>query len=199
MTPGSASTRSLAAASFAARVVARALIDDSNLNPQGKCDRAVPRPKLHPWKALHACNAYESVSAIVDAQSSSGMFPEVVTLSCARRVPTGESIFDWWRSVRRWRRTLRECPAAAACELVHAHCFAAGMAAVRAFPTVVYELEQFLEDENGDPAWGGRHHGARILKAAEWFTLSRSAAIVVRTQSVRRELLRRGAAASTSS
>ncbi len=195
MTPRSASTRSLAAASFAARIVARALIDDSNLDPHGKCDRAVPRPKLHPWKALHACNTYESVGAIVDAQSSSGMFPEVVTPSRAPRVPTERSLVGSWRSVRRWRRTLRECPTAAGCELVHAHCFAAGMAAVRAFPTVVYELEQFLEDESGHPAWGERPHSARILKSAEWFTLSRSAAIVVRTQSVRRELLRRGAAA----
>ncbi len=113
MTPGSASTRSLAAASFAARVVARALINDNSLNPHANCDRAVARPKLHPWKALHACNAYESVSAIIDAQSSSGMFPEVVTPSRALRVPTESSLFEWWRSVRRWRRTLRECPAAA--------------------------------------------------------------------------------------
>ena len=94
MTPRSASTRPLAAASFAAKVVARALTDDSSLNPQGKCDRAVPRPKLHPWKALHACNAYESVSAIVDAQSSSGMFPEVVTRRVLCACPTESSLFE---------------------------------------------------------------------------------------------------------
>jgi glycosyltransferase involved in cell wall biosynthesis len=90
---------------------------------------------------------------------------------------------------------LRQSPAAANCEIVHAHCFPAGMAAVRAFPTVVYELEQFLEDQSGQPARSWRRRGARIFKAAEWFALSRSAAIVVRTQSVRQQLLRRGAAA----
>ena len=44
--------------------VARASIDDSNLNPQGKCDRTVQRSRLRAWKALHACNAYESISAL---------------------------------------------------------------------------------------------------------------------------------------
>jgi glycosyltransferase involved in cell wall biosynthesis len=92
---------------------------------------------------------------------------------------------------------LLENPAAASSEIVHAHCFPAGMAAVRGFPTVVYELEQFIEDQSGYPPRNGHRWRlwiARTFKAAERFVLSRSAAVVVRTQSARQELLRRGAA-----
>jgi hypothetical protein len=72
------------------------------------------------------------------------------------------------------------------------------MAAVQDSPTVVYELEQFIEDQSGCPARNGRRRRrwmARTLETAELFLLSRSAAVVVRTQSARQELLRRGAAA----
>lgn len=59
--------------------VTQAAISDSSLNRNGTCDRAMPRPRMRAWKVLHACNAYETISAVVDAQSSSGMLPEVVT------------------------------------------------------------------------------------------------------------------------
>lgn len=175
---------------------ARAAIGDSYLSPHPKCDRALPRPQLRAWKALHACNAYEAISAVVDAQSSSGMLPEVVT---PHGPPPGVgSLLQACSSVRSWRRMLLESPAAASCEIVHAHCFPAGMAAVRNFPTVVYELEQFIEDQSGYPAQNGHRRRRWIacsLKAAERFVLLRAAAVVVRTQSARQELLRRGAAA----
>lgn len=174
----------------------RAAIGDSNLNPQGKCDRTVQRSRLRAWKALHACSAYEPISALVDAQSSSGMLPEVVTPPHGPLpVPEARSLLQAWSSVRNWRRILLQSTAAASCEIVHAHCFPAGMAAARRFPTVVYELEQFIEDQGGFPARNGRRQSSRIFKAAERFVLARAAAIVVRTQSARQELLRRGAAA----
>lgn len=72
------------------------------------------------------------------------------------------------------------------------------MAAVRKFPVVVYEVEQFIEDQCGYPAQKGHRRSlwiARSFEAAERFVISRSAAVVVRTQSVREELVRRGAAA----
>ena len=177
-------------------LAAPAAISDSDgyLDSHGKCDRAAPRPQLRAWKALHACNAYEPISSVVEAQSSSGMLPDVVT-PYGPPVPGVGSLLQVWKSVRNWRRMLLESPAAASCEIVHAHCFPAGMAAVRKFPAVVYELEQFIEDQCGHPARAGRRRSARILKAAERFVLSRSAAVVVRTQSVRQELLQRGAAA----
>lgn len=171
----------------------QAAIGDSNLIPHGKFDGAVPRPKLHAWKVLHASSAYEPVSAILDAQSSSGMLPEVLIPPPGRPGLGEGSLWQGWSKVRTWRRALRES-SAASCEVVHAHCFSAGMAAVRMFPAVVYELEQFLED-HGYSARSGHRPGPRILKAAEWFVLSRSAAIVVRNQSTRQELLRRGIAA----
>ena len=124
------------------------------------------------------------------------MLPEVVTPSHAPRLaPEARSLLQAWSSVRSWRRIRWKCTAAASCEIVHAHCFAAGMAAVRS------SLRSFTNWSNSSKTKADTRLGAnavmsaRILKSAEWFTLSRSAAIVVRTQSVRRELLRRGAAA----
>jgi len=176
------------------RSIAPAAASDISLTPQAGRGSRAEHPRLRPWKPLHACNGYESIRAVLEAQSFSGMFPEMVAPPHGRARPDKGSLWQTWVSVNRWRRLLRECPAAASCELVHAHCFAAGMAAVRTFPTVVYELEQFIEEPGGRAA-ATRRTRRRILRAAEWFALSRSAAIVVRSESLRRQLLRRGAAA----
>ena len=149
------------------------------------------------WKVLHACNAYEPISAFVDAQISFGMLPEVVTPP-GPSVPRAGSLLQTWSSARNWRRLLLESSGAASWEIVHAHCLPAGMTAVRKFPVVVYELEQFSEDQWGYPDRNG-HRRRRLMacsfEAAERFVISRSAAVVVRTQSVRQELVRRGAVA----
>jgi glycosyltransferase involved in cell wall biosynthesis len=180
---------------------------DTNLNPRGKCDRALPRHRLRAWKILHACSEYEPISAVVEAQSALGMLPEVVTsdggpapvIAVKQAAPRVGSLLEAWSSVRSWRSILLESPGAASCEIVHAHCFPAGMAAVRHFPVVVYELEQFIEDQRGYPTQpAGRRRSkwvAGSFEAAERFVISRAAAVVVRTQSVRQELVRRGALA----
>lgn len=181
MTPGSAS--------------ARAAIGDSNLNPHGRCERAVQRPPLRAWKVLHACPAYEPISAVVEAQSSCGLLPEVVVPHGAP-VPGMRSLLQAWSSVSNWRHLLLESPASATCEIVHAHCFPAAVAAVRKFPVVVYEVEQFIEDQRGVPARKARRRRPHIFRAAERFVLARAMAVVVRTQSARQELLRRGGIAA---
>lgn len=172
----------------------QAAIRDSDLIPRGKFDSAMAHPKLHAWKVLHASSAYEPVRALLEAQSSSGMLPELLMPPPGLPGLGEGSLWRRWSNVRTWRRALQES-SAASCEVVHAHCFSAGMAAVRMFPAVVYELEQFLEDQGGYPARSRHRRGPRILKAAEWFVLSRAAAIVVRNQSTRQELLRRAVAA----
>ena len=80
-------------------LAAPAAISDSDgyLDSHGKCDRAAPRPQLRAWKALHACNAYEPISSVVEAQSSSGMLPDVVT-PYGPPVPGVGSLLQVWKS-----------------------------------------------------------------------------------------------------
>ena len=153
--------------------------------------RAFPPRQTRPWRVLHACDAYERISPVVEAESAAGMLPAVVT----RGLPASQgaaqiSLLQACSSVRNWRRRLLE--SAADCELVHAHCFSAGMAAVRIFPIVVYEIDRFVEDVP-KPSHG-RSWLSRSFRAAEQFIISHAAAVVARTPSLRQELVRRGAA-----
>lgn len=162
--------------------------------------------RVRPWKVLHACNGsgYETVNSLLEAQAALGMCPALVMpdgpLSEAAMedgsVRRAASLSGAWNSVRSWRRALLE-NGAPGYEIVHAHCFPAAMAAVRNFPVVVYELERFIEDDlAGNSATNNkwkRFWIRRPLCAAERFVLSRAAAIVVRADSVRQALLRRGA------
>ena len=167
------------------------------ISPHGICARALPQSQAHTWQVLHACDAYERISPVVEAESESGMLPTVVTtggplLSAAPPTAAAQiSLLRVWNGVRNWRRVLLDN--VGNCELVHAHCFAAGMAAVRNFPRVVYEIDRFVEDEPNRAAHG-RSWLARSFQAAEQFVISRAAAVVARTPSLRQELIRRGAA-----
>ena len=167
------------------------------INPHGICARALPQSQGRAWQVLHACEAYERISPVVEAESASGMLPTVVTpsgplLSAAAQTAAAQvALLRIWNGVRNWRRVLLEN--AGNCELVHAHCFAAGMAAVRNFPTVVYEIDRFVEDDPNREAHSRSWLG-RSFQVAEQFVVSRAAAVVARTPSLRQELVRRGAA-----
>jgi glycosyltransferase involved in cell wall biosynthesis len=96
--------------------------------------------------------------------------------------------------VRNWRKSLLDCSPETTSDLVHAHCFAAGMAAVRSCSCVVYNLGACIEEmaisaglcESG--SWMGRS-----FRVAEQFILSRAAAVIVHSLGLKEAALERGA------
>jgi hypothetical protein len=76
------------------------------------------------------------------------------------------------------------------------------MAGVRNFPATVYEIDQFIEDAasgvSAKSTTSTSDHSSwlsRSFRVAEQFVLSRAAAVVVRSESVRQAVIHRGAAA----
>jgi glycosyltransferase involved in cell wall biosynthesis len=148
---------------------------------------------------------------MLEAQTAVGIRPYVLT-------PQGEclnqsgfrtrqldnskpvSLLKAWNEVRNWRRNFMNSeveagiPAADA-ELVHAHCFSAGMTAVRNSRAVVYSLYEFIE--NLPHGHGPKDHSwlVRSFAVAEQFVFTRAGAVVVDRGGFREELLRRGCAA----
>ncbi|HET9837501.1 MAG TPA: glycosyltransferase, partial [Candidatus Angelobacter sp.] len=96
---------------------------------------------------------------------------------------------------RNWRKSLLDCDPEVSSDVVHAHCFAAGMAAVRSVSCVVYDLRACIEEmaiaaklcEPG--SWMGRS-----FRVAEQFVLSRAAAVIVHSQGMKHAAIERGAA-----
>ncbi|HTC95770.1 MAG TPA: glycosyltransferase [Terriglobales bacterium] len=164
------------------------------------------------------------VLSAVEAQAVVGMRPYVLTpqgeclkQSCFRNrsleAPNPVSLLNAWGEVRKWRRNLMETevergiPAANA-DLVHAHCFSAGMAAVRNCSAVVYDFCQPIEStaQTHAGAQGNPHSQpphpqskdlswlARSFAVAEQFVLTRAGAVVVHAGAMRENALRRGCA-----
>jgi hypothetical protein len=99
--------------------------------------------------------------------------------------------------VRSWRDALVTAEPARF-ELVHAHSFSAGMAAVRNCPVVVYEIAGFVEQLAIAAAEhsNGERPGAwlsRSLRVAEQFVIARAGAVVVRSYDDIAGALERGA------
>lgn len=159
---------------------------------------------MRAWRVIHACETTERIANIAEVQRSAGMRPVVVTpdgpvpierLTAVDGSPSRASLLHAWQNVRQWRRVLMDADPMSASDLVHAHSFSCGMAAVRNCPTVVYELHTFVEDlaprdeaaaESATWLW-------RSFRVAEQFVLTRAAAIVVPYQSVRQGVIERGA------
>jgi|SRR5579859_229794 len=174
-----------------------------------------------PWRAIHACDSVHQVLPAVEAQAVVGMRPYVLTpqgeclkQSCFRtrrlEAPKPVSLLNAWGEVRKWRRNLMETevergiPAANA-DLVHAHCFSAGMAAVRNCPAVVYDFSRAIESTAHTHAGShGNSHShssskdlswlARSFAVAEQFVLTHAGAVVVHAGTMREGALRRGCA-----
>ncbi len=174
-----------------------------------------------PWRAIHACDSVHQVLSAVEAQAVVGMRPYVLTpqgeclkQSCFRtrrlEAPKPVSLLNAWGEVRKWRRNLMETevergiPAANA-DLVHAHCFSAGMAAVRNCPAVVYDFSRAIESTAHTHAGShGNSHShspskdlswlARSFAVAEQFVLTRAGAVVVHAGTMREDALKRGCA-----
>ena len=163
-----------------------------------------PRPQTA-WRVIHACEYARDVLPVVEGQIAAGMRPYIVTpqgagsaeLYLAR--PGHEqtrsfSLLRSWQDVRNWRKSILECEPENSADLVHAHAFAAGMAAVRCCGCVVYDLTGCIEElaiaadlcEPG--SWMGRS-----FRVAEQFILSRASAVVVHSIGMKDAALERGA------
>jgi hypothetical protein len=173
------------------------------------------------WRVLHACDEVPRLLPVLETQLTAGMKPSLVTLDGSgpaeiylRRAPRPPapsiSLLHAWNDVRQWRKSILEADPAQSADLVHAHCFAAGMAAVRNCPSVVYELCGFEEEQRPPEAWK-RHWQrparpvgpeeaaapgawmARSFRAAEQFVLARAGAVIVPSATACDGAMERGA------
>jgi glycosyltransferase involved in cell wall biosynthesis len=168
----------------------------------------LPRPgRTKFWRVIHACEYAREVLPVVEGQVAVGMRPYIVTpqgagsaelyLSGANQEqPRSLSLLRSWQDVRNWRKSLLDCAPETTSDIVHAHCFAAGMAAVRNCNCVVYDLNACIEEmaisaglcEPG--SWMGRS-----FRVAEQFVLTRAAAVIVHSLGLKEAALERGAPA----
>lgn len=157
------------------------------------------------WRVIHACEYARDVLPVVEGQIAAGMRPFIVTPYGAgtaelylsgkgQEQPRTLSLLRSWQDVRNWRKSLLDCEPETSSDVVHAHCFAAGMAGVRSVSCVVYDLRACIEEmaisarlcEPG--SWMGRS-----FRVAEQFVLSRAAAVIVHSQGMKQAAIERGA------
>ena len=164
-----------------------------------------PRPAgtanhVRSWYVIHACEQAGEASELIDGQIALGMRPYLIpgiqgsgAAGAATQAPSG-GLLTAWNEVREWRKLLT-APELAAFELVHAHTFAAGMAAVRSCPLVVYDIREFVESQAG--AGRGNNNEAtwlaRSFRVAEQFVIARAGAVVVHTSAELEGVRERGA------
>src|SRR3954464_2458906 len=160
--------------------------------------------EVHPWSVVHACTQARDILPLLDVQVSAGMRPYLVTphgsgtpdlyLRADEENSRPASLLTAWNDVRQWRRSLLEADPDQSAEIVHAHSFASGMAAVRNFGAVVYDLNGCVEELA--MAAGQCEAGswlARSFRVAEQFILARATAIVTHSSVMRDAVLDRGA------
>jgi Glycosyl transferase 4-like domain len=162
-----------------------------------RANAASPRAATS-WRVIHACARARDVLPVVEGQVAVGMRPYVVTPQGAgnaemfldgavRGEPQPISLLRCWQDVRKWRKSLLECEPECWADVVHAHSFAAGMAAVRNCECVVYDLRDCIEElavaaGQCEPAsWIGRS-----FRAAEEFVLVRAGAVIVHSLSMKK-------------
>jgi glycosyltransferase involved in cell wall biosynthesis len=157
------------------------------------------------WRVIHACEYARDVLPVVEGQIAAGMKPFIVTpqgAGTAELYLSGKnqeqgrslSLLRSWQDVRNWRKSLLDCDPEVSSDVVHAHCFAAGMAGVRSVSCVVYDLRACIEEmaiaahlcEPG--SWMGRS-----FRVAEQFVLSRAGAVIVHSQGMKQAAVERGA------
>jgi glycosyltransferase involved in cell wall biosynthesis len=166
--------------------------------PTVESDGSALMNDVRPWSVMHATEHVRGVLELAEAQRDAGMRPVLVTpegygsIELYLRTPRVDeskvSLLSTWQEVRQWRKSLADCAGAAAMDIVHAHCFAAGMSGVRNWPAVVYDLRGCVEhDAEESQQWL-----ARSLRVAEQFVLTRAQAVVVHWPSMRAAALERG-------
>lgn len=156
------------------------------------------------WRVIHACEFARDVLPVVEGQVTSGMKPYIVTpqgegsaelyLSGRHQdQPRSLSLLRSWQDVRNWRKSILDCDPENSADIVHTHCFAAGMAAVRNIGGVVYDLRACIEELA--MAAGQCEHGswmARSFRVAEQFVLARAAAVIVHSSGMKDAAQQRG-------
>ena len=151
--------------------------------------------QVRAWRVLHACESAMDAEHLAEAQINVGMRPQVL----AREFWIGAnsaspSLMTAWHAVRDWRHVLNEAEALTSVQIVHAHSFAAGMAAVRGSLPSVYDLQQTLDEITG--LNGGASAGPWMLRSfrvAEQFALSRASAVVVHSATMKQIACENGA------
>ena len=170
-------------------------------------ERVLGFDKKKSWRVIHACEFARDVLPVVDGQVSAGMRPFIVTPQGAGSAEAylaggpdeqgrSLSLLRSWQDVRNWRKSLLDCNPETSADLVHAHCFSAGMAAVRSCSCVVYDLAACIEElatfaeQCAQGSWM-----ARSFRVAEQFVLSRASAVIVHSSGLKEAALQRGASA----
>lgn len=162
----------------------------------------------HPWRVLHAAQGCADLLEALRLQTASGMRPQVLTLDgptdpdpqwASAAAPVSHCLLSAWHDVRSWRDALHQAKPERF-ELIHAHSFSAGMAAVRNCPVVVYEIAGFVEQLAlaASELANAERPGAwlsRSLRVAEQFVIARTGAVIVRSHEEIAGALERGAAA----
>src|SRR5258708_35289852 len=82
--------------------------------------------EVRAWEVVHACEYARDLADVVEAQISAGMRPYLLTVGA--EVPARASVLQAWQDVRRWKKAYDESGAHTTPQLIHAHCFSAGMA-----------------------------------------------------------------------
>jgi glycosyltransferase involved in cell wall biosynthesis len=179
-----------------------AALGSGQLNGAGA---VAPGGRTKVWRVIHACEYARDVLPVVEGQVAVGMRPYIVTPQGAGTAelylsggnqdqPRTLSLLRSWQDVRNWRKSLLDCAPETSSDLVHAHCFAAGMAAVRSCSCVVYDFGACIEEmaisaelcESG--SWM-----ARSFRVAEQFVLTRAAAVIVHSDGLKQAAIERGA------
>jgi hypothetical protein len=160
--------------------------------------RSVRTRKIRAWEVVHACDYLRDIADVVEAQLTAGMRPYLLTVGAD--VAPKPSVLQTWQDVRRWKKALDESGAQTTPQLIHAHSFAAGMAAIRMGACTVYDLRLTIEERltlmlissegtNAPGTWM-----ARSFRTAEQFVLTKAAAVVVHSPLQREECIVRGVA-----
>ena len=162
---------------------------------------AVTPTAIRAWQVLHACEQVRDLLPVIEGQLAVGMRPYLATPRGAgaaalflRQVPQPvqtASLLTAWSDVRRWRSSIVD--SVPGMEVVHAHLFSAGMAAVRNCPAVVYDVTEFVEQiaiASGQCSAGSWL--ARSFRVAEQFVLARASAVVVHDTKGRDGAIERG-------
>ena len=171
----------------------------------GERDSAHPvkSRKQHAWRVVHAAESSRDLLPLIEGQIAVGMRPFLLTPTgsgfgpvlqeCRNGAASRVSLLQSWNRVREWRKVLQEGTADIPADVIHAHSFPAGMAAVRNSSGVVYQLRQTIERVAS--ASGGCTEDswlARSFRVAEHFVLTRAATVVAATHALRLECLERG-------
>ena len=157
------------------------------------------------WRVIHACENVRDVLPVAEGQVAVGMRPYIVTrhgAGAAELYLSGKepgqspplSLVRSWQDVRNWRKSILDCQPEVSADLVHAHSFAAGMAAVRSCDCVAYDLRDCIDElalsagQCEPSSWMGRS-----FRAAEQFILSRAAVVIVHSPGLKEAAEERGA------